>query len=46
MPAMQFHVDGRRIDANPSWPTATVEKFADTAAAEPPEDPPTVRSMS
>ena len=30
---MQFQVDGRRIDANPSWPMATVEKFADTDAA-------------
>src|SRR6266850_3224836 len=46
MPAMPFHVDGRRIDANPSCPTATVEKFAETDAAEPPDDPPTVRSTS
>src|ERR1044072_2247817 len=46
MPATQFHVDGRRIDAKPSWPTATVQKFADTEAAEPPEEPPTVRSTS
>jgi hypothetical protein len=44
MPTMEFHVDGRRIDANPSCPTPTVAKFADTLAAEPPEEPPTVRS--
>jgi len=40
---MQFQVDGRRIEAKPSCPTATVVKFADTDAAEPPEEPPTVR---
>src|SRR3970040_533732 len=46
IPATQFHVDGRRIEANPSWPTATVQKFADTLAPEPPEEPPAVRSRS
>src|SRR6185312_13528558 len=46
MPATQFHVDGRRIDAKPSWPTATVQKFADTLAPEPPEEPPAVRAKS
>jgi hypothetical protein len=44
IPAMQFQVDGLRMDANPSCPTATVEKFAATLAAEPPEEPPAVRS--
>jgi hypothetical protein len=43
---MQFQVDGLRIDANPSCPTATVEKFAETLAAEPPEEPPAVRSSA
>jgi hypothetical protein len=46
MPTMPFQDDGRRIDAKPSWPTASVARLADTAAAEPPEEPPTVRSMS
>jgi hypothetical protein len=43
---MQFQVDGLRMDARPSCPTATVEKFAATLAAEPPDDPPTVRSSA
>src|ERR1041384_2005566 len=46
IPVIPFHVDGRRIEARPSCPTATVVKFADTDAAEPPEEPPTVRSGS
>ncbi len=46
MPVMPFQVDGLRIDAKPSCPTPTVEKFAETEAAEPPEEPPTVRSRS
>src|SRR5215470_13543843 len=46
IPAMEFQVDGLRIEAKPSWPTATVEKFAETDAAEPPDEPPTVRSVS
>src|SRR5262245_49049311 len=46
MPETPFQVEGRRIDANPSWPTATVQKFADTLAPEPPEEPPAVRSRS
>ena len=44
MPAMQFQVDGRRMDASPSWPIPTVPKLAETAAPDPPDDPPTVRS--
>ena len=43
---MPFQVDGLRIDAKPSCPTPTVEKFAETDAAEPPDEPPTVRSVS
>src|SRR3954469_3646584 len=46
MPTMLFHVDGRRIEANPSWPTPMVAKLADTAAPVPPDEPPTVRSGS
>src|SRR5262249_39685698 len=46
MPTTPFHVAGRRIDAKPSWPTATVQKLADTLAPDPPEDPPAVRSRS
>src|SRR4030095_11203719 len=42
IPTIEFHVDGLRIDAKPSCPTATVVKFADTLAPEPPEEPPTV----
>src|SRR5262249_10085231 len=41
-----FQAPGRRIDANVSSPSATVEKFAVTAHPEPPDDPPTVRSRS
>jgi len=46
IPATEFHAAGRRIDASPSCPIATVQKFAETAAAEPPEEPPTVRFKS
>src|SRR5689334_17573846 len=46
MPAMEFHAAGRRIDAKPSCPIATAQKFAATDAADPPEEPPTVRSRS
>src|ERR1700740_1621960 len=46
IPTMQFQVDGLRIHANPSWPTATVEKFAGPDVRDPPDDPPTVRSVS
>src|SRR6266404_8208523 len=46
IPAIEFQVDGRRIDAKPSCPTATVQKFAATLAAEPPDEPPAVRSKS
>ena len=41
-----FHAPGRRIDAKVSSPMATVEKFALSAAPEPPDEPPTVRSKS
>src|SRR5215469_10580155 len=44
IPASEFQVDGRRIDANPSSPTATVAKFAARPAPGPPDEPPTVRS--
>ncbi|CAA9434110.1 MAG: hypothetical protein AVDCRST_MAG66-3456 [uncultured Pseudonocardia sp.] len=44
MPTVQFHAEGRRMDASPSCPIATAARFAATAAAEPPEDPPAVRS--
>src|SRR6185312_5042814 len=46
IPAMLHQIAGRRIEARPSCPIETVAKFADTAAAEPPEEPPTVRSRS
>src|SRR5687767_13489407 len=46
MPTVLFHVLGRRIEANPSCPIATVPKFAVIPAAGPPDDPPTVRSRS
>src|ERR1700674_2078684 len=41
-----FQVAGLRIDARVSSPMASGEKFAASAAAEPPDDPPTVRSRS
>src|SRR5712691_2698946 len=44
IPTTPFQVDGRRIEANPSSPTAIVAKFADRPAPDPPDDPPTVRS--
>src|SRR5712691_8330646 len=46
IPTMQFQVAGLRIDARPSCATPTVAKLAATQAAEPPEEPPTVRSRS
>src|SRR3712207_8734369 len=46
IPTMLFQVDGRRMDAKPSWPTPSVAKLADTAAPVPPDEPPTVRSGS
>src|SRR5438132_8903747 len=46
IPTMPFQVDGLRIDAKPSSPTAIVEKFDETDAPGPPEDPPAVRSRS
>src|SRR5260370_35229281 len=44
IPTREFQVDGRRIDAKPSSPTATVAKFAARPAPGPPEEPPDVRS--
>src|SRR5258708_24200354 len=41
-----FQAPGLRIDADVSSPRASVEKFAASAAPEPPEEPPTVRSRS
>src|SRR5579872_2036268 len=46
IPTMSFQVEGRRMDAKPSSPTATVEKFAVVQAPDPPDEPPTVRSRS
>src|ERR1700758_508186 len=46
IPTTEFQVDGRRIDANPSSPTATVAKFAARPAPGPPDDPPAVRSSA
>ena len=37
---MPFQMAGRLIEANPSWPTATAQKLADTLAPDPPDDPP------
>src|SRR6185312_1012885 len=45
-PVTPFQMEGRRIEAKPSCPIATVQKFADTAAPEPPDEPPAVRSRS
>ena len=44
MPMMEFQVDGLRIEAKPSCPTPTAQKLAATLAADPPEEPPGVRS--
>src|SRR5919109_5178050 len=46
MATIPFQDPGRRREANVSSPRATVEKFAATAAPEPPDEPPTVRSRS
>src|SRR5215475_4157851 len=46
IPTIEFQVEGRRIDAKPSCPTPTAQKFAATLAPEPPEEPPAVRSGS
>ena len=40
----RHHVAGLRIEATVSSPTASAEKLAASAAAEPPDEPPTVRS--
>src|SRR5579864_1000115 len=44
MPTRSFHVEGLRMDANPSSPTAIVAKLAARQAPFPPDDPPTVLS--
>jgi hypothetical protein len=44
--ATAFQAAGRRIEATVSSPIVTVEKFAASAAPEPPDEPPTVRSRS
>src|ERR1051325_4017761 len=46
IPARQVHVDGRRIDASPSCPMPRAARFAETLAADPPDEPPTVRSSA
>src|SRR5437867_13263168 len=46
MPARLFHVDGRRMEAEPSSPTPTVAKFAARPAPVPPDEPPGVRSSA
>jgi len=46
IPTIEFQIEGLRMDAKPSCPTATVEKFAETLAADPPEEPPAVRSKA
>jgi hypothetical protein len=46
MPATDVQAEGRRMEASPSRPTATAPRFADTAAPEPPDEPPGVRSGS
>ena len=46
MPETPHQIAGLRMEAKPSCPIASVAKFADTLAAEPPEEPPTVRSGS
>src|SRR4051812_42288060 len=46
IPATPFQAAGRRIDAKPSCPTERAQKLADTAAPDPPDEPPAVRSRS
>src|SRR5689334_9156737 len=46
IPTTSFQVEGRRIDAKVSSPIARVERFALRHAAEPPDEPPVVRSRS
>src|SRR5438552_16383978 len=42
----EFQAPGRRMEAKPSSPTATVEKLTFNAAPDPPDEPRTVRSRS
>src|SRR5947207_205879 len=46
MPTRLFHVDGRRMEAEPSSPTPTVAKFDARPAPVPPDEPPGVRSSA
>src|SRR5436309_15809909 len=46
MPTRLFHVDGRRMEAEPSSPTPAVAKFDARPAPVPPDDPPGVRSSA
>src|SRR5215510_16095951 len=46
IPTRLFHVDGRRIEAEPSSPTPTVAKFDARPAPVPPDEPPGVRSSA
>src|SRR5690606_25668572 len=46
MPTVAHHPEGRRMEASPSCPTATAHRLAASAAADPPDDPPGVRSRS
>src|SRR2546426_12489222 len=46
MPTRLFHVDGRRIEAEPSSPTPTAAKFDARPAPVPPDEPPGVRSSA
>lgn len=43
---MEVQVDGLRMEARLSCPTATLPKLAAIDTAQPPEDPPAVRSRS
>ena len=46
MPTTAFHVRASESKRSPSCPMASVAKFALRHAAEPPDEPPTVRSGS
>src|SRR5215510_14385288 len=46
IPTRLFHVDGRRIEAEPSSPTPTAARLAAMPAPVPPDEPPAVRSSA
>jgi hypothetical protein len=46
MPTIPFQIEGQRMEEKPSWPMAAAQKLADTAAPQPPEEPPAVRCKS